>query len=88
MCAFKLKKQYRRRPFKRTAYPSQPVDCYDIKYLDGGSYQFESYHSSSPEGQRYIDVEIREFDVYKNGKWIGKFDNSPRGLVEFAEAMR
>lgn len=81
--AFKLRSKYKRRPFKRTIYPSQPVDCYDIKYLDGG------YQDQMPKGsERLVDVEIREFDVYRNGIWIGRFDNSIRGLIDFAEAMR
>lgn len=73
----------KRRPFKRVIYPSRPVDYYDIKYLDGG------YQDQWGVGaQRLVDVEIREFDVYKNGRWIGRFDNSPRGLIDFAEAMK
>jgi len=76
----------RRRPFKRVVYPSRPVDCYDIKYLDGG-YQDQCLSGCQGAG-RLVDVEIREFDVYKNGRWIGRFDNSPRGLIDFAEAMK
>lgn len=78
----------RRRPFKRVAYPSQPVDCYDIKYLDGGYQDQWPSGSNNANGERLVDVEIREFDVYKNGRWIGKFDNSPRGLIDFAGAMK
>lgn len=75
--------KYRRKPFKRVVYPSKAIDCYDIKYLDGG-YQ-DSMHGGN---ERLVDVEIRRFDVYKNGLWLGTFDNSVRGLLDFAEAMR
>lgn len=87
--AFKPRRsKHRRKPFKRVVYPSKAVDCYDIKYLDGGSYQEPETIGWSAQGEaRVVDVEIRRFDVYKNGLWLGTFDNSVRGLLDFAEAM-
>ncbi|UOL48422.1 hypothetical protein [Pseudomonas phage Almagne] len=74
--AFKIRKTYRRRPFKRVRYPSQPIDVIEVKYYDTGFYD---------EG---IEMTVRPFEVYRNGTWVGTFDTSPRSMVEFAEAVR
>jgi hypothetical protein len=71
--------------------PSKPIDVIDVRYRDDGAYQHTAPAHGTidfPGGRNTVDVEIRSFDVYLNGVWKGKFDNSPRGLIEFAEAMR
>lgn len=71
----------KRRPRKRS-YPSQHVDVVDIRYL-GGTHQH--YHQRAHDS---LDIEVAEFDVYLNGVWKGRFDNSPTGLIDFLEAMK
>lgn len=43
---------------------------------------------SVDEDGNWVMSTTREFDVWIDGMYIGKYDTSERGLIDYAEAMR